>query len=589
MYYSIGKFSLTLLNPSIMPNFKKSLVILCHIFFTTFLFAQTVINSVYDIKKQAIGKKAMVVSAHPLASKIGAEIIKKGGNAVDAAIAVQFALAVVYPQAGNIGGGGFMVYRGKNGDISTLDYREIAPAAASRNMYLDKNGNVIEGLNLNGHLAAGIPGSVDGMYESFLKYSKLKNWKKLVQPACKLAKKGFKITKQEADNLNDLKKEFVKYNTSIPVFVKEEAWKIGDVLVQKDLANTLKEIKNKGKAGFYHGKVADLIVAEMKKGNGIITLEDLKSYRSIWRKPIVGKYRDCEIIGMPPPSSGGIALLQIMGILENSPMEQFGFHSPKAVHAIIEAERRVYADRSAHLGDPDFFKVPVDNLLDMSYLKKRFESINPNQASKSSDIKAANFATKESEQTTHLSIVDDEGNAVSVTTTLNNSYGARTVVTGAGFILNNEMDDFSAKPGTPNLYGLVGGEANAVQPGKRMLSSMTPTIVTKDGKLLLVVGTPGGSTIITSVLQTIVNVVDYKMNAKDATHAPRFHHQWLPDAVFIEQPNLLPEKTLEELKKMGHTFKMRGNIGRVETILVQPDGTLEGAADKRGDDHAEGF
>ncbi len=572
-----------------MPNFKKSFVVLCHIFISTFLFSQTVINSVYDIKKQAIGKKAMVVSAHPLASKIGAKIIKNGGNAVDAAIAVQFALAVVYPQAGNIGGGGFMVYRGKNGDVATLDYREMAPSSSSRNMYLDKNGNVIEGLSLNGHLAAGVPGSVDGMYESFLKYSKLKNWKKLVQPACKLAKKGFKITKQEADNLNDLKKEFIKYNTSTPVFVKEEAWKIGDVLVQKDLANTLKEIKNKGKAGFYQGKVADLIVAEMKKGNGIITHEDLKNYRSIWRKPIVGKYRGCEIIGMPPPSSGGIATLQILGILENSPLEQFGFHSPKAVHAIIEAERRVYADRSAHLGDPDFFNVPVDNLLNMSYLRKRFESINPNQASKSSDIKAADFAPKESEQTTHLSIVDDEGNAVSITTTLNNSYGARTVVTGAGFILNDEMDDFSVKPGAPNLYGLVGGEANAVQPGKRMLSSMTPTIVTKDGKLLLVLGTPGGSTIITSVLQTIINVVDYKMNAKDATHAPRFHHQWLPDVVFIEQPNLLPEKTLEELKKMGHTFKMRGNIGRVESILVQPDGALEGAADKRGDDHAEGF
>jgi gamma-glutamyltranspeptidase / glutathione hydrolase len=576
-----------------MPKMRKLFVALSLIFVGYYVTAQNVAHSektaIYDIKKSLIGKKAVVVSAHPLASKIGSEILKKGGNAVDAAIAVQFALAVVYPQAGNIGGGGFMVYRSNEGEVNTLDYREVAPAAATHDMYLDANGNAIPSLSLSGHLASGVPGSVDGMYESFKKYSKLKSWKQLVSPAIALAENGFRITKQEMDNLNELQAEFKKNNTTLPVFVREKPWKEGDLLIQKDLANTLKEIRKNGKAGFYEGIVADKIVAEMKKGNGIITLNDLKNYHSIWRKPITGKYRGYEIIGMPPPSSGGIAMLQILGILEKYPMAKYGFHSTKAVHTMIEAERLVYADRATHLGDPDFYDVPVNKLLDFNYLLGRAMSIDTNKATLSSVVKAGNFSVKQSEQTTHLSIVDQFGNAVSVTTTLNNSYGSRTVVTGAGFILNDEMDDFSVKPGSPNLYGLVGGEANAIQPGKRMLSSMTPTIVTKDGKLFMVVGTPGGSTIITSVLQVLVNVIDFKMNAKEATHAPRFHHQWLPDLVYIERSGRLPETTISELTKMGHQFKERGYIGRVETILVSPDGTLEGAADKRGDDHAEGF
>lgn len=544
---------------------------------------------IYTINKSVFAKKAMVVSAHPLASKIGTEILKMGGNAIDAAIAVQFALAVVYPQAGNIGGGGFMVLRNANGETNTLDYREIAPATASHDMYLDKNGNTIPGLSLNGHLAAGIPGSVDGMYESFLKYSKMKSWRKLVNPAFRLAKMGFRITKQEADNLNELQNDFKKYNTTLPVFVRPLPWKEGDLLVQNDLATTLKAIRNEGKKGFYEGEVAAKIVAEMQKGGGIITFDDLKNYRSKWRKPLVSSYRGHEIIGMAPPSSGGIALTQILKMVESYPISKFGFHSTSAVHAVIEAERRVYADRATHLGDPDFYYVPVDNLLNDKYLRNRHLTIDMTKASKSADIKAGDFTVKQSEQTTHLSIVDQDGNAVSVTTTLNNSYGSKTVVTGAGFILNDEMDDFSVKPGSPNLYGLVGGEANSIQPGKKMLSSMTPSILTKNGKLFMVVGTPGGSTIITSVLQTIMNIIDFNMTATEATHAPRFHHQWLPDVVYIERSGRLPEKTITELSAMGHEFKERGYIGRVETILVQPDGSLEGAADKRGDDDAEGL
>lgn len=567
--------------------FMKKNILLFFLFISAKVILAQAQNNIYTINKSAFSKKGMVVAAHPLATKIGVEILKQGGNAVDAAIAVQFALAVVYPQAGNIGGGGFMVYRSASGDVATLDYREIAPAAATRDMYLDKDGNAIQHLSLSGSLAAGVPGSVAGMYESFLKYSKLKKWKKLVMPAIKLAEKGFRMTKQEVDNLNDLQKDFTVHNTKLPTFVKKEPWKIGDLLVQKELANTLKIIAKKGQAGFYEGAVAEKIVAQMKAGNGIITLQDLKNYKAVWRKPLTSTYRGYDLIGMAPPSSGGVALFQLLKIMEKYDLSKTTFHSPEAVHMMIEAERRVYADRATHLGDPDFYNVPVERLLSDKYLRERLESISQTRASKSSDIKAGDFKLKESEQTTHLSIVDKEGNAVSITTTLNGSYGAKTVVAGAGFILNNEMDDFSAKPGTPNLYGLVGGEANAIQPGKRMLSSMTPTIISKDGKLFMVVGTPGGSTIITSVFQTIVNVIDFKMDAKAATFAPRFHQQWLPEHTFIEREGKLPEKTINMLEAMGHVFRERGYIGRVETILVR-DGKIEGAADKRGDDHAEG-
>ena len=542
----------------------------------------------FEIEKSVKAAKAMVVSAHPLATQAGIDILRQGGNAVDAAIAVQFALAVTYPVAGNIGGGGFMIYRDHTGTTSTLDFREKAPLTAHRDMYLDSLGNVIKGLSINGHLAAGVPGSVDGMFKAFERYSKLKDMKKLIAPAIHLASKGFPVTEMQADRLNSFKERFEKYNTQSPVFVKKEAWKMNDPLVQKDLAMTLQAISDHGEAGFYEGKVADLIVAEMKAGGGIISLEDLKAYDAQWRDPIQTNYRTYTLTSMPPPSSGGIALAQLLELVEDYPLGEMGFHSPEAIHLMAEAERRVYADRATHLGDMDFYPVPILELMDATYLDNRMTNFDAKAATPSDSILAGVIEIKESEETTHFSIVDAEGNAVSITTTINSGYGSKTVVSGAGFFLNNEMDDFSAKPGVPNFYGLIGNEANAIQPQKRMLSSMTPTIVDKDGKLFMVVGTPGGSTIITSVFQCIVNVIDFKMSMTDAVAAGRFHHQWRPDAIQHEA-NALSAETLSALKSMGHQIKERSSIGKVEAILMLPDGQLEGAADPRGDDHAMGF
>jgi gamma-glutamyltranspeptidase / glutathione hydrolase len=545
----------------------------------------------YASHKTVIADKAVVSAAHPLASQVGLAIIRQGGNAVDAAIAVQFALAVVYPRAGNLGGGGFMVYRSGDGkDVSTLDYREKAPAKAFADMYLDDKKNVMEGKSQRGHLAAGVPGTVDGCRKMFEKYSKLKDWKKLVQPAVDLAKNGFGITEAEANRLNDAKASFIKFNTNPVVFVQKDTsvrWKKGDILKQTDLAATLERIRDKGEAGFYEGKTADLIVAEMQRGNGWITKEDLKNYESAWRKPLIGTYRGHEIITMPPPSSGGIAMLQLLGTMENYPLGKYGFHSVEATHLIVEAERRAYADRAEFLGDPDFWEVPTRKLLNTNYLKTRMSDFDPTKATPSQVVKHGELAAV-SEQTTHLSIVDTEGSAVSITTTLNDNYGCRTVVSGAGFLLNNEMDDFSVKAGVPNLYGAIGGVANAITANKRPLSSMTPTIVTKDGKLFMVVGTPGGTTIITSVFQTITNVIDFNMTGTEATHAKRFHSQWLPDVIFVEK-DAFPKETLDKLKSMGHKIQERAYIGLVETILVMKNGKLEGVADNRSDDDAVGF
>lgn len=539
----------------------------------------------YTHTKQVVDDSAMVVTAHPLATMVGVDILRKGGNAVDAAVAVQFALAVVYPQAGNIGGGGFLVYRSKSGKTDCLDYREKAPAAATEKMYQDSLGNVLAEKSRFGALAAGVPGTVDGMWEAHKKYGKLA-WHELVQPAIDLAHKGFQITEQEANNLNAEKSNFIRQSTMMSPFIQMHEWKVGDWLIQKDLANTLRRISDAGRDGFYTGATAALFEYDMKQRGGLITAEDLKNYHSVWRVPLEFDHEDLHIITMPPPSSGGIILAQLLKMVALQPGLEKGFHSAEAVHLMAEAERRAYADRAKHMGDPDFWKVPAKYLMSDGYLQERIHDFQSGKATPSRDITAGQIP--ESEQTTHYSIVDPQGNAVSVTTTLNDSYGSRCVVAGLGFILNNEMDDFSAKPGAANLYGAVGGKANAIAAGKRPLSSMTPTIVAKGPKLWLVVGSPGGTTIPTTVFQTIVNVWKFKMPLQEAVNAGRFHHQWSPDRITYEE-DAFTEKVLGQLTDMGHQLHVREPYGRVEAILVAPNGKLEGVADWRGDDCAGGF
>ena len=540
-----------------------------------------------ESKQGLIAKNGIVVSAHPLASDVGKSILQKGGNAIDAAIAVQFALAVVYPVAGNIGGGGFMVIRKNDGSTYALDYREKAPGAGSRDMYIGENGEVIQGLSLNGALASGIPGSVDGMAKAFEKFGTLK-WSELVQPAIDFAENGYELTEREARGLNRNAESFEKHSTIRPDFILKNEWAAGEKILMKDLAETLMRIRDYGRDGFYKGETAQLIVEEMERGNGIITLEDLANYEAQWRDPIVGNYKNYKMIGMPPPSSGGVALLQLLGMVEGFPLSEWGWNSAKTVHLLVEAERRVYADRAAHLGDPDYYAVPVSNLIDNNYLDSRMQNFNAELATPSDSIKAGSFQVYESTETTHFSIIDSDGNAVSVTTTLNGGYGSNVIVGNAGFLLNNEMDDFSIQPGFPNMYGLIGGEANAIEPGKRMLSSMTPTIVEKDRQLFMVVGTPGGSTIITSVFQTILNVIEFRMGMQEAVSSRRFHHQWRPENVFMES-NAITSEDSAMLVKMGHKFLGSGGIGRVDAILVLGEEGLEGGADPRGDDKASGY
>lgn len=529
----------------------------------------------------------MVVCATPNAARVGLDILKKGGNAVDAAVAVQFALAVSHPEAGNIGGGGFMVYRSAAGGSNTLDFREKAPATATQNMYLNGAGNVIPDKSLYTHQASGVPGSVDGMVEAHRKYGSLK-WADLVQPAIDMARNGFKITRRLASALNYAGPQFKKLNAGKTYLLKEGKWNEGDLLVQEDLARTLELIRDKGRDGFYAGVVAGQLVAEMKNGNGIISINDLKNYHSVWRHALTGGYKGYKIITMPPPSSGGIALLQLLHSVEKYPLHGWGHNQDSTLQLMVEAERRVYADRSKYLGDPDFYKVPVDSLINPAYIQLRMKSFNWNAATPSSAIGPGTFVGYESDQTTHYSIVDKDGNAVAITTTLNDSFGSKIFVKGAGFLLNNEMDDFSAKPGVPNMFGLIGGKANSIQPGKRMLSSMTPTIIEKDGKLFMVVGTPGGSTIITSVFQTILNVIEFNQDMQQAVNSKRVHHQWLPDEVYIEK-DALDNNTRNKLQQKGYKIIDRGPSGRVDAILKTNDGYYEGGADPRGDDTKLGW
>ncbi len=530
--------------------------------------------------------KAMVVSAHPLASEAGVQILKAGGNAVDAAIAVQFALAVVYPVAGNIGGGGFMVVRMNDGRSFALDFREKAPGAAGRDMYLDKQGRVIENLSLLGHKACGVPGSVDGMVEAHKKLGHLP-WKDLVEPAIRLASGGFRLTGKDAGTLNHYKASFENLNGDYAGYITGSTWKAGDLFVQEDLAHTLERIRDHQRAGFYKGETASRIAEEMRRGGGLITKRDLENYHSVWRKPVTGSYKEFRIISMPPPSSGGIALIQLLKLIRPFPLKKWGWGDPKTIHVMVASEKLVYADRAEYLGDPDYYPVPQQELISDAYLDQRRKTIDMERGRPSAEI-AAGKIRRESEQTTHFSIVDTKGNAVAVTTTLNGGFGSKVLVKGTGFFLNNEMDDFSIKPGYPNMFGLIGGEANAIAPGKRMLSSMTPTILEKNGELYMVVGTPGGATIITSVFQTVLNVVEHGMDMQTAVNALRFHHQWLPDVIKAEE-GVFTGKVIQRLEKYGYVIEYRNSIGRVDAILIRPDGKLEGGADPRGDDTAAGF
>jgi len=534
-----------------------------------------------------ITEKAMVVSARVEASKIGSDILKKGGNAYDAMVATQLALAVVYPVAGNIGGGGFLVYRANDGKTGALDFREKAPLTASRDMYLDKEGNVIPGKSSFGVHSVGVPGSIAGIFEVYNKFGSLP-FKELIQPSIDMARNGFKITKKQANAFNGTRKRFEKANNYKILFDKE--WKEGDLLQQEELAQTLERIRDNGQDGFYKGKTAQLFVDYVQELGGIISLEDLAEYKAVWRKPIEFTYKNHKIISMTLPASGGICLAQILKSIEPYDLSKIKHNSTEYVQLLTEAERRSYADRAHFLGDIDFVNVPTDSLIADKYIQKRMESFSWDKATKSSDVSHGAVLGHESDQTTHYSIIDQFGNAVSVTTTLNTGYGSKVLVKGAGFFLNNEMDDFSAKPGVPNVYGLLGSEANAIAPEKRMLSSMTPTIVEENGKLKMVVGTPGGSTIITSVLQNIVNIVDYNMGMQESVNKARFHHQWMPDYIRME-PNGFDSITKVNLNKLGYKLVERNSliIGRVDAILVLPSGKLEGGADPRGDDAAVGF
>ena len=558
-----------------------------------FLIINVILISGCDFKP-VHGNNGMVVSTSHQASQIGIDILKQGGNAIDAASAVGFALAVTSSSNGNIGGGGFMVGRFADGQTFSLDYREMAPSKAHRDIYLDDNDNVIEGKSLIGHFASGVPGSVDGLLRAWRDYGSGNiSLKQLIGPAIRLADDGFKLSKYEADRFNRNKDFLSKYSSTKQIFSRDDRrWQKGDIFYQKDLAKTLIRIVNKGRDGFYKGKTADLIVKEMNKVGGWITLEDLDNYTSKYREPIFGSFNGYEIISMGPPSSGGILLIHMLNMLNQIQTSSefpsdLSFNSSDYIHLLTEIERRAYADRSEHLGDSDFWNVPKSMLLSKSYAKNRIKTIDIEKATRSNKIKQGAELIKESEETTHYSIVDKDGNAVSVTTTINSGYGSGVTIGGAGFLMNNEMDDFSSKPGVPNLFGLVGNEANAIEPKKRPLSSMTPTIVLKNNKPYLILGTPGGATIITTVFQNILNVILHDMDIKEAVSSSRIHSQWLPDVIYYEK-NSLSNKIILDLTSRGHDLKQRGSIGEANGIMINEKG-FWGGPDSRGKNTAIGY